>query len=151
MDILEIVLILVVLVAALWVKNKLLSSEMPKNTGSSPHHGASKVQHADSATTKTTANETHSLNKDAVAAETVDQTLVKQPPNKAESLQIAESDVTTNTQIPEDSVLRRHFLAQLHAEIESELFDRPTDVVLKRHYDQLILTKLADRLTGTSA
>jgi cyanate lyase len=48
--------------------------------------------------------------------------------------------------IPEDSILRRHFLANLQAEVESELPARPTDSVLKRHYDALVSAKMAERL-----
>lgn len=48
--------------------------------------------------------------------------------------------------IPEDSVLRRHFMTQLRAEIESSLFPRPSDSVLQRHYEQLIESELEMRL-----
>jgi hypothetical protein len=48
--------------------------------------------------------------------------------------------------IPEDSALRRHFLSQVQAEIES-LFLRPTDSALKRHYDSLIKAKMEEYLT----
>lgn len=48
--------------------------------------------------------------------------------------------------IPEDSILRRHFLTNLQAEVESELPARPTDSVLKRHYDALVSAKMAERL-----
>lgn len=50
--------------------------------------------------------------------------------------------------IPEDSVLRRHFLAQLRSEIELELSPRPTDSVLQRHYDALVDARLESRLTA---
>jgi hypothetical protein len=49
--------------------------------------------------------------------------------------------------LPEDSVLRRHFITQLRSEIELELFPRPTDATLQRHYDALVETKLENRLT----
>lgn len=39
--------------------------------------------------------------------------------------------------IPEDSVLKRHFLSGIRHEIESKT-PRPTDAVLKRHHKQLI-------------
>lgn len=45
--------------------------------------------------------------------------------------------------IPEDSVLRRHFLTQLRSEIAAELPPPPTDSVLKRHYEQLLASKMA--------
>jgi len=46
--------------------------------------------------------------------------------------------VTSNFQIPEDSVLRRHFLNQLHIKLETCKENRPTDSTLVRHYDESI-------------
>ncbi len=51
-------------------------------------------------------------------------------------------------EIPEDSVLRRHWLTQLRTEIEASLFPRPTDCVLQRHYDQLVESELENRLVN---
>lgn len=48
--------------------------------------------------------------------------------------------------LSEDSVLGNEFLVQLQHEIELTLFPRPTDSVLKRHYDTLVAAKLGDRL-----
>lgn len=48
--------------------------------------------------------------------------------------------------IPEDSVLKRHFLAQLKSEIESTLHPRPTDAKLRQRYDALVAAELKDRL-----
>jgi len=58
------------------------------------------------------------------------------------------TDETTDmkVKIPEDSILKRHFLANLRAQIESELHSRPTDAVLKRHYDSLIVSKIENYL-----
>jgi len=48
--------------------------------------------------------------------------------------------------IPEDSALRRHFLSNLQAEIESELSPRPTCSMLKRHHDALVSVEMEKRL-----
>lgn len=48
--------------------------------------------------------------------------------------------------VPEDSVLRRHALTELRAEIEATLFPRPSDSVLLRHYEQLAESELHNRL-----
>lgn len=48
----------------------------------------------------------------------------------------------TGVDIPEDSVLKRHFLAQLQAQIEQDLPAKPSDATLKRHYAQLLQSKL---------
>jgi hypothetical protein len=50
--------------------------------------------------------------------------------------------------LPEDSMLRRHFLAHLQSEVESALFPRPTDSVLRRHYDSLVAVELENRLAN---
>jgi hypothetical protein len=54
-------------------------------------------------------------------------------------------------QIPEDAVLRRHFLTQLQAEVESTLCSPPTDSVLKRHYNNLVQVSIAERLAEMAA
>ena len=48
--------------------------------------------------------------------------------------------------IPEDSALKRHFLSNLQAEIESELSPRPTCSMLKRHFDSLVSVEMEKRL-----
>jgi len=55
-------------------------------------------------------------------------------------------DVIKEKKIPEDSVLRRHCLTHLQAEIESVFAPRPTDSVLQRHHDTLIACELEKRL-----
>ena len=56
------------------------------------------------------------------------------------------SSGSTTLKVPEDSTLKRHFLATLRAKIESELHPRPSDAVLKRHYDSLIVSEMEKRL-----
>ncbi len=48
--------------------------------------------------------------------------------------------------LPEDSILRRHFLTQLQSEIEATLFPRPSDSMLQRHYDALVAAEVENRL-----
>ena len=43
-----------------------------------------------------------------------------------------------HSKIPEDSMLRRHFLANLYAQIANNLPARPTDSCLRRHYDTML-------------
>ena len=50
------------------------------------------------------------------------------------------------TYIPEDAILRRHFMSLQQMEIESDLFPRPTDSILQRHYDALVKAELENRL-----
>lgn len=44
--------------------------------------------------------------------------------------------------MPEDSVLKRHFLSAVRREVESKLAPRPTDSVLSRHYDSYLQAKI---------
>lgn len=70
---------------------------------------------------------------------------------------LIEQEISTASQtdskhkVPEDCVLRRHWLTQLRAEVEASLFPRPDDCVLQRHYDQLIESELENRLVNPEA
>ena len=50
--------------------------------------------------------------------------------------------------IPEDSMLKRHFLSRMRAEIESRYHTRPTDSMLCRHFQAMIDGALEERLAG---
>ena len=50
------------------------------------------------------------------------------------------------TQVPEDAVLRRHFVSQLVSEIEAALPPRPADSVLRRHHQALVAARVQQRL-----
>ena len=55
-----------------------------------------------------------------------------------------------NGSLPQDSILRRHYLAHINSLIES-LYPRPTDAVLCRHYDTMRIAKLEECLTNQHA
>lgn len=48
--------------------------------------------------------------------------------------------------VPEDSMLRRHFLTHLRATIEKNKASRPTDSALRRHYDAMINAEIESYL-----
>ncbi|WP_020482895.1 hypothetical protein [Methylomonas sp. MK1] len=58
--------------------------------------------------------------------------------------QLAQSQ--SNPFLPEDAVLRRHVISLVHHEIEATLSPRPSDSVLLRHHQALLMTKLEQRL-----
>lgn len=58
----------------------------------------------------------------------------------------AANSANSKFKVPEDSVLKRHFLTHLQSEIEAALHPRPTDSVLRRHYDSLVAAELENRL-----
>lgn len=54
----------------------------------------------------------------------------------------------TRLLVPQDSVLKRHFLQCLQAEIEAGLSPTPTDSVLRRHHVSLVAAELQKRLAN---
>lgn len=50
------------------------------------------------------------------------------------------------SRMPEDVVLKRHRIQQLVAETEAEMPPRPTDSMLRRHYDTHLLSVVMSRL-----
>ncbi|MFA6163642.1 MAG: hypothetical protein WC685_09460 [Methylobacter sp.] len=141
---------------------------MPKNKETFPGREVPLVKSSHSVPTETIANEDNALDKDDADREPVPQPVVNNEQNQVESLQSieispvkiineygADTCVKTNDQIPEDSVLRRHYLAQLAAERESITNPYPTDSVLRRHYESMLATSLVQPIdsaeTGTEA
>lgn len=83
---------------------------------------------------------------------------VAQPENKPEAPVQPIAQATTNTcseychlNLPEDSILRRHYLTHLTTMIESVASPRPTDSVLCRHYDALLAARIDQCLTDNQA
>jgi|GEM_PF-2040409 hypothetical protein len=64
------------------------------------------------------------------------------------NLQNGQHCPSSDMHVPEDSVLRRHFITQVYSEIEASLSPRPSDSVLMRHHQALLMTKLEQRLAG---
>lgn len=59
----------------------------------------------------------------------------------------SESDAELSL-LEEEAALKQSFLAHLQSEIESALFPRPTDSVLRRHYDALVSAEVENRLAA---
>ncbi len=58
----------------------------------------------------------------------------------------ATAALVDNQRIPEDSMLRRHFISHIRSTIEAGLAPRPTDFNLRRHYKQLVESLLDQEL-----
>jgi hypothetical protein len=54
-------------------------------------------------------------------------------------------DTVSYHHLPQDSVLRRHYLTHLRHMIETVAMPSPTDSVLRRHHEHLILKKALAR------
>jgi hypothetical protein len=50
--------------------------------------------------------------------------------------------------VPEDSMLRRHFLTHLRSEIEAEIMPHPIDPNLRHYYDASVAAEIQKRLAG---
>ena len=53
-----------------------------------------------------------------------------------------EATQASRSHVPQDSILRRHFVTHVRYMLETVTFPRPTEMVLRRHYDQLIASQL---------
>lgn len=69
-------------------------------------------------------------------------------PQPAPASHRAPSGSPTPPHIPEDSVLRRHFLGHLQQMLEVVHGPRPSDSVLRRHYEQLLESARAEALAS---
>lgn len=56
-----------------------------------------------------------------------------------------------NSFLPQDSILKRHFLSHVYTMIDSLAPPRPTESVLRRHYDAIIITKVVQCLYDKKA
>jgi hypothetical protein len=63
----------------------------------------------------------------------------------------AASPEINNSSLPQDSILRRHYLAHLYSMIESLASPRPTDSVLCRHHDTMLIARLDQCLNNHKA
>lgn len=52
------------------------------------------------------------------------------------------------SKIPEDSLLRRHYLTHLYSQVAANLPPRPTDSTLRRHHDSLLENEVKSRLAN---
>ncbi len=79
--------------------------------------------------------------------ETKSKLIVEPTPVKTVTLAPKES----GDNLPQDSILRRHYLTYLSTMIESLNGPRPTDSSLRRHYDSLITTEITQCLSDQNA
>jgi hypothetical protein len=95
----------------------------------------------------TPVKESKPADKPILNAEPVSESIAESKINETASLPSKDR----NDNLPQDSMLRRHFLANLRAMIESLNPPRPTDSSLSRHYDSLIISKIEECLSDKGA
>ena len=156
----ELILLVVLVVTLLWVKNKFIEPEKSKKIDIFLNRGVTYAKRLFSKASGKTASidKTSEIEKTETHQVPVQQTIVDLKQEQVEILQninVSPTKNITNTvdscqkqndKTPEDSMLRRHFMTQLQAKIESSLFPRPTDSTLKRHYDNLVRASVAELL-----
>jgi hypothetical protein len=64
---------------------------------------------------------------------------------------VSPAENITSSLLPEDSVLKRHYLTNVCTMIESLVPSRPTDSVLCRHYDAMIAAEIDQCLNDKTA
>lgn len=67
-------------------------------------------------------------------------------PHITEASIINPTENSGKSPLPEDSILKRHYLTHVYTMINSLATPRPAESVLRRHYDVMIITKVAQCL-----
>ncbi len=127
--------------AAYWTKNKLSNTDKPSNIEIFPSRGVTFVKR----TIKTYANQNIGLNRVSSVAPTESSIVVANSGNEEQTAFETSTQFVSDTECektPQDSVLKRHYLAALAAERSAIEAPYPTDSVLRRHYEQRILAAL---------
>ncbi len=87
-------------------------------------------------------------NKEALCpTETNSELIVASKTNKTAS----QSHKVSNDNLPQDFMLRRHYLTNLRAMLESISPPRPTDAALRRHHDSILHTEIEQCLCDKGA
>lgn len=73
------------------------------------------------------------------------------PPAKSPAKETVVISAENYSSLPQDSILKRHYLAHVSAMIEALACPRPADSVLCRHYDAMIVAEIDRCLTNKNA
>jgi hypothetical protein len=153
-------IVVVVLLVVIWgflkIRNKKSSNATPKNTFESakppikqePKPADKTVSVAESVTLPIAST----LENAEPAQQAYQAVESEQQPFSAQvSHKVTVSPETSNKNLPQDSLLKRHYLTHLRAMIISLSSPRPTDSTLSRHYDTQIAAKIEQCLNDESA
>lgn len=131
-----------------WVKTKYLNPEAPRDIEIFPSRGVPLVKRVHEHAAET---ETEAAKVAASVTEQVEQVQAVVDSSELVAEQAIETVVAeavvdasvVSTQIPEDSVLKRHYMAQLAAERHAITNPYPSDSVLRRHFESMQAAKRA--------
>ena len=108
--------------------------------------GDSSAADAPSVASVAQTNVSGSPQKSSIIEKAVDKSEPTKSVNVAYMADARAVDTSAKREIPQDSILKRHFISQLRAEIEASMAARPSDSVLRRHYESLVGAELEKRL-----
>lgn len=160
----EILVLLVVLVAAYWAKNNLLKPDTSqmlddlflggvnfvKKSINSPSDN--KIENVvDEKERQVAVATVVTMDKEPLSPAKVPQNVVAAVEEAINDYAAIESAEIAVKRVPEDSVLKRHYQAQLIAERTSISHPYPTDSVLRRHYENNIQIAFNPALTDQTA
>lgn len=131
-----------------FVVSNLPSSEVPQDSILRRHYDA---LHKVMAVSKVSPVVQESLAEDSCSSikSAIEQAVIKQTQTTATKATAIDQFVVSGTaSVPEDSVLKRHFIQQIKTEIQNGMSPRPSDSVLQRHYDSHIRYELEKRFAS---
>lgn len=132
-----------------WVKTKLLKPEVPQNIEIFPSRGVPLVKrsHEQQANVETgsakiaVVEQVEQVYSAPQASEPVLE--LSEPAVASFGVESVSSLQASVGQVPEDSVLKRHYLAQRAAERQAITHPYPTDSVLRRHFESALVATFA--------
>jgi hypothetical protein len=151
-EFIAVVVLLIVIWFFLKIRNKKSSNATLKNTLESAKptkqepKPADKIVSAAESITPAIASAQENAPISSEPAQSEQQPFLAQASHK-----VAISPENSKKNLPQDSMLKRHYLTQLHAMIISLSPPRPTDSALSRHYDTQIAAKIEQCLNDESA
>lgn len=125
-----------------WVKKNYLQPEIPKTIEISPVRGVPLVKKSQNAPQDTDVADSLVEEKIVVEPIQVSEVSIEAEVVVEVAAESVASDAVICQQIPEDSVLKRHYFAQLEAERQNLSNPYPTDSVLRRHHETAVLATL---------
>ncbi|MGZ5028150.1 MAG: hypothetical protein ACXV9T_13295 [Methylobacter sp.] len=145
----ELILLAVLVAAFVWVKNKFIAPETAQKIDSFFSYGLTLLKNwlAEVSGKTVNAEKPSDIEKAVARQMPAQQPVVEHKQSQVEIPENSEISVTQNSDTadscdkttPEDSVLRRHYLAQIAAEREAITQPYPTDSVLRRHYESMFV------------
>ncbi len=144
----ELIVGLIILAGAyVWVKKKFLQPEVSENVDISSVRGVPLVKKAQNPAAVAEPESESAVEPDVLPVEAKVESV---EPVKISDVEVviepSPEPVSVSQSIPEDSVLKRHYWAQVEAERLNLSNPYPSDSVLRRHYESAMLSQLTESM-----